>query len=136
MAARKKPQMFVIVDGPGIQELQFSDYNPEGHIVQFVVEETAGATADGEIRTVLGERKTMYVQVTGTDRLERRLKDGLGQPIPAGSRLIRVRQGAAWPLEGWYEPRKRRGFLREAKGWVRGLPPRDFIRKLQKIPVI
>ena len=111
MAAKKNSDWFMIVDGPGLLEIQFSDYNPRGHVIGFTVEETSGAAVAGEVFLIIGGRRTLHCQITGTDRIERTLKDPLGREIPAGARLIRARFG--WvPVEGWYDARKRKGFLR------------------------
>jgi hypothetical protein len=111
MAAKKNSEWFMIVDGPGLLEVQFSDYNPRGHVIDFTVEETDGAMVPGEIFEIIGARRTLRCQITGTDRVERSLKDRLGREIPATARLIRARFG--WvPVEGWYDARKRKGFLR------------------------
>lgn len=127
--AAKRVKMFVIQDGPGMLEMQFSDYNPQGHIVEFQVEETSGMAANGKLCVMVGGRKGLHCQVTGSDRMERRMVDVRGWDIPAGARLIRVRSGM-WPFEGWYEPRSRKGFLREAQGFRNGVPPPDFLKKL------
>jgi hypothetical protein len=133
--AAKKPQMFMIHDGPGAMEMQFSEYSPSGHIVEFAVEETDGAAVSGQIFGIIGDRRTLHCQVLGSDRVERRMKDVLGRELPPGARRIRLRQGT-WPFEGWYDPHKRKGFLRESQGFRNGVPPRDYLRKLRRVPVI
>jgi len=133
--AVKRQRKFMIVDGPGMLELQFSEFNPQGHVVEFMVEETGGAEVPGEVFSIISERKIMHCQVTGSDRIERRMKDALGRELPPGARRIRVRQGV-WPLEGWYEPLKRKGLLREAQGFRNGVPPKDFVRRQLKVPVV
>lgn len=109
----KKKRMVMITNGPSLMELQFSDYHLPGHTIDFMTEETDGAMVRGEIFRVTGKRLTFTCQVTGSDRIERSMKDALGQDIPWTARLIRVRIGY-WRWEGWYNPiSPRRGLLRE-----------------------
>ena len=118
--AAKKQQMLAIVDGPGMLEMQFSDYNPQGHIVTLQVDDPKKCLAPGEFREK--NPRSFHCQITGSDRIERVTHDVRGWEIPPGARMIRLRSGM-WPWEGWYDPVKRKGLITEAKGFRNGVPP-------------
>ena len=98
-------KMYMIVSGPSLMELQFSDYHLPGHTVEFRVEETSGAEVSGEIFRVGGRSTLGGCQVTGSDRVESIIKDELGRQIPGTARLIRIRCGDGFRFfRGWYNP--------------------------------
>jgi len=104
-------QELVILDGPGLLELQFSDYNPQGHVVSFTVD-SPRCLAPGEFRQKAPW--TMHAQVTGTGRVERPMNDPLGRRIPGSARLIRLTYNGIFRFRGWFDPHERKGYLTAA----------------------
>ena len=114
--AKKEEKMYEICNGPSMLELMFSDYHLGGHTVEFSVHEIVGVY-DGEVYRMMiritDSPKEMQCQVIGGGRVERVMRDALRNQIPVTARLIRVRFNGIWLYEGWYDPKPRRGFLRE-----------------------
>ena len=109
MAAKQALQL-VILDGPGLLEFQFADYDPGGHVVTFIVD-SQRCLAPGEFR----EKRswTLCARVTGSDRVECVMHDPLGRQIPGSARHVRITHNGVFKFKGWFDPRDRKGFLEE-----------------------
>lgn len=112
-------KMLLIWDGPGIVDLMFSEYSPGEQYLEFTVEGTDGVRGErrrgGVVFSVVEPAHgARGFRVTGSDRVEREMRDALGQYIPSSARLVRLfGWGGLW--EGWYNPGSpRRGFLQQA----------------------
>jgi len=111
-----RPKMVLIWDGPCLVDLMFSEFSPGEQYLEFNMEGTSGGYSRGKAKVfgiVEPARGSRRLRVIGSDRVEREMKDPLGQSIPRSARLVRLfGWGGHW--EGWFNPGSpRRGFLRQ-----------------------